>query len=310
MLHTVLRPGDRVDQFDVVEPLGQGGYSASYLARDRGSGERVVLKFPMPDAVDDPGSAARFRREALIADKLRHPNIQHAARADVEHDAPYLALEYVEGRSLRAWLASADPPSMVRSVEIAAQIAAAMAYAHAHDVYHRDLKPENVIVLPDGTVKVIDFGSARMAGLRRLTFRVRGETSGTPDYMAPEQVEGGRGDARTDIYALGAILYELLTGRPPFEGDNPNAVMYQQLHADAPPPSRLRSGIPPALEQIVLRALRKRPSERYQRAEDLRRDLLAVQTSLAGGDAEQPEPPESGPADGWTARLAQRFRRA
>lgn len=308
MLLTALRPGDRIDQFDVVEPLGQGGCGASYLARDRATGERVVLKFPTTGSYEDSGAAARFRREALIAQRLRHRNIQRAARAAVDRDASYLALEYVEGRSLRAWMESADPPTLAESLDLAAQIAAAMAYAHAHDVYHRDLKPENVIVLPDGTAKVIDFGSARMAGLRRLTFRIRGETTGTPDYMAPEQVEGGRGDARTDIYALGVVLYELLTGVVPFEGDNPNAVMYQQVHATPPPPSRVRPELPPWLDAVVMRALQKRPADRYQSAEEFRQRLVTAARASGAPDEDAAQPPPA--VNGWTSRIIQRLRRA
>jgi serine/threonine-protein kinase len=299
----VLNPGDRVDQFEVLRPLGQGGSSASYLARDRTTGERVVLKFPAPGIAEDASAASRFQREAEIARRLRHPNIQGAARASTERDAAYLALEYIEGRSLRAWLESDTPPTLEQSVEIALQIARAMAYAHGRDVYHRDLKPENVIVLPDGTIKVIDFGSARMAGLRRLTFRLRGEASGTPDYMAPEQVQGGRGDARTDIYALGAMLYELLTGRVPFEGDNPQAVMFQQINSEPPLPTRFNPRISPALEAIVLRALRKRPADRYQSADELARDLAAFR------DTGEAHVAGVRPQGRWTARVVQRLRR-
>ena len=300
----MLSPGDRVDQFEVLGPLGQGGASASFLARDRVTGERVVLKFPTPGVTDDASAASRFQREAEIARRLRHPNIQSVARSLPNRDAPYLALEYVEGRSLRAWLESAAPPTVEQAVDVAVQIARAMAYAHGRDVFHRDLKPENVIVLPDGTIKVIDFGSARMAGLRRLTFRLRGEASGTPDYMAPEQVQGGRGDARTDIYALGVMLYEMLAGRVPFEGDNPQAVMFQQIHGEPPPPSRFNPRIPPALEAIVLRALRKRPADRYQSADDFARDLSAFRET--GAEAVL----EGRPQPSWTARVAQRLRRS
>jgi eukaryotic-like serine/threonine-protein kinase len=297
-----LQPGDQIDQFTILGPLGQGGTSASFLARDRVSGERVVLKFPSQSAASDPSEEARFRREAVIAQRLRHPNIQHAANAEIDRDAPYLALEYVDGRSLRAWLESDHPPSIDQAVELTLQIARGISYAHAHDVVHRDLKPENVVVLPDCSVKVIDFGSARMVGLRRLTFRVKGEASGTPDYMAPEQVEGGRGDARTDIYALGVMLYELLAGRVPFEGDNPQAVMYQQINAEPAPPSRYNPAVPAELDAVVLRALRKKPGARYQSAADFADDLDAT-------CARTPATPAQFERGGKIARLTQRLRR-
>jgi serine/threonine protein kinase len=269
---SVLPPGSRLDQFEIVRLLGYGIDAVSYLAVDRATGERVVLKLPAESANDAP-AAARFRREAAIIQRLHHPNIQGAARSPVARDASYIALEYVDGRSLRDWLESDEPPTVADVVNIGVQIALALQYAHEHGVVHRDLKPENVIVLPSGQVKLIDFGNARMQGMRRLTWRVRGEAAGTPDYMAPEQVEGGRGDPRTDIYALGVLLFELLSGRVPFEGDNANAVMYQQVHSEPPGLGELRPGIPAGLQAIVARALRKRPDERYQRAADLAHDL-------------------------------------
>jgi len=268
-----LSPGDQLDQFEIVRPLGHGIDGVSYLAVDRGSGERVVLKLPA-DAANDAPAAARFRRETAIIRRLHHPNIQGATRSPVARDTGYIALEYVDGRSLRDWLESDTPPTLNDAVNIGVQIAVALQYAHEHGVVHRDLKPENVIVLPNGQVKLIDFGNARVQGMRRLTWRVRGEAAGTPDYMAPEQVEGGRGDPRTDIYALGVLLFELLCGRVPFEGDNANAVMYQQVHREPPALAELRPGLPAGLQAIVARALRKRPDERYQRAADLAHDLL------------------------------------
>ncbi len=272
-LSSVLSPGSRLDQFEIVRVLGHGLDAVSYLGVDRSTGERVVLKLPV-DAAQDPLAAARFRREAAIIQRLHHPNIQGAARSPLARDAGYIALEYVDGRSLRDWLESDTPPTVADAVNIGVQIALALQHAHERGVVHRDLKPENVIVLPSGQVKLIDFGNARMRGMRRLTWRVRGEAAGTPDYMAPEQVEGGRGDARTDIYALGVLLFELLGGRVPFEGDNANAVMYQQVHSEPPSLGELRPGLPAGLQAIVARALRKRPDERYQAAADLARDLL------------------------------------
>mgnify|MGYP001480328791 CR=1 FL=1 len=269
-----LRPGDRIDQFEIRQILGHGLYAVSYLAVDGGSGERVVLKVPAPATIANADSAARFLREASVVQRLHHPNIQGAAHASVARDAGYIALEYSDGRPLREWLDADSPPSVAGAVSVAAQIALALQYAHEHGVVHRDLKPENVIALPGGQVKLIDFGNARLQGMRRLTWRVRGDAAGTPDYMAPEQVEGARGDARTDIYALGVMLFELLSGRVPFEGDNANAVMYQQVHSEPPALGQLRAGIPPGLQTIVSRALRKRPDDRYQHAADLARDLL------------------------------------
>jgi serine/threonine-protein kinase len=298
-----LQPGDRVDQFEVLHGLGQGLYAASYLALDRATGERVVLKVPAPSAAANSDAAARFRREASIAQRLNHPNIQSAARSQIPRDAGYIALEYVEGRSLREWLEADGCLAISDAVNVAVQIALALHYAHDHGVVHRDLKPENVIVLPTGQVKLIDFGNARLQGMRRLTWRVRGEAAGTPDYMAPEQVEGARGDARTDVYALGVLLFELLCGRVPFTGDNANAVMYQQVHADPPAVSRYRPDIPDGLEAIVARALRKRPDERYQRAAEMAWDLQHYDR-LAEPGRRTPAP---GSSHTWGRRLARRL---
>ncbi|HLZ72993.1 MAG TPA: serine/threonine-protein kinase [Dehalococcoidia bacterium] len=297
------RPGDRIDQFEIVRLLGHGLYAASYLAVDRGSGERVVLKLPIPATIADPSSAARFRREASIVQRLRHANIQGAAHADLPRDAGYIALEYVDGRPLRDWLESDAPPTVAEAVNIAVQVALALQYAHEHGVVHRDLKPENILVLPNGRVKLIDFGNARLQGMRRLTWRVRGDAAGTPDYMAPEQVEGARGDPRTDLYALGVLLFELLSGRVPFDGDNANAVMYQQVHSDPPSLDRFRPGIPPVLQAIVSRALRKRPDDRYQHAADFARDLLNYDGPAEAG---RRAAADGAPAT-WLRRIARRL---
>jgi serine/threonine protein kinase len=158
-------------------------------------------------------------------------------------------------------------------VDIATQLAAAMAHAHAQGISHRDLKPENVLVTPDGRVVVTDFGIALMAGARRLTWRWLTSTMGTPDYMAPEQVEGKRGDARTDVYAMGIMLFEMLTGRVPWEGDNPLAVMAQHVNAPLPSLREIDPNIPAPLEAIVTKCLRKNPDERYADSGELHADL-------------------------------------
>jgi serine/threonine-protein kinase len=299
----VLGPGERLDQFEVVRVLGQGAYATTYLARDTLSGERVVLKLPVENSTATAETAARFAREAAIARRLRHPNLQGAAHALTPHGCPYLALEYVEGESLRQRLESGPPLSPTVAVGIGVQVAAGLAYAHAQGVVHRDLKPENILITSEGIAKIIDFGSARLLTGRRLTWRVRGETAGTPDYMAPEQVEGRRGDARTDVYALGVILYELVTGQVPFDGDNANAVMYQQLNAAPRPPSQLRPDLPAGLEAVIMKAMAKRPADRYQDAEATRRDL----EEFAGAEA-RPDAAPPGTAEPWSARLARRLR--
>jgi len=284
----MLRPGDSQNQFTVIRTLGRGIYATTYLAQAVGTGEQVVLKCLNETTAADPRCRAQFKREAAIAHRLRHRNIQGVARSNARPDGPCLALEYVPGRSLREWLASDKPPSLAEAIDVAIAIAVALDYAHRHHVIHRDLKPENVLVLPDGNIKVIDFGNARVSGARGLVQSGRGETAGTPDYMAPEQIEGKPGDERTDIYALGVMLYELVTGRAPFMGDNANAVMYQQIHADPAPPSTVRPGIAAGLEQIIVTAMRKRPDQRYQHAAEMRRELRALASQAV---AERPLAP-------------------
>ncbi len=268
-----LGEGAEVDHYRVVRRLGEGGFSEAYEAVDVRSNQRVVLKLPSLSIIGDPQTFERFRREMAIAKRLDHPHIQRSLDLGESRSRPYLVLEYVEGETLRAHVRGRLPLSVDEAVDYGRQLAGALAYAHAHGVAHRDLKPENVLVTSDGQLKLFDFGIALMAGARRVTWRWMNDGLGTPDYMAPEQIEGRRGDARTDIYALGVMLYELLAGQTPFTGDNPLAVMSQAMH-DTPFPLHKRNGaVPPPLEAVVHKAMRKSAEERYQSAEDMLHDL-------------------------------------
>jgi len=296
----VLRPGDLLDQFEILRPLGQGAYTLTWLARDTQTGEQVAIKRISPRSENDPAAAARLRREATISRRLTHPGIQHAARSAAPANGDYIALEYVEGQSLRDWLNEHGRASILEAIEIVGLLASALSYAHGRGVVHRDVKPENVVMLPDGSLKIIDFGSALLEGSPRLGRQASGEAGGTPDYMAPEQIEGKRGDRRTDIYALGILLYELLAGRVPFQGDNANAVMYQQVHSEPDPISASRPDVPPDLEAVAALALRKAPDERYQSADD----MLAGIGRLEGADG---APNNHIRAGQWQTRLAKRL---
>jgi len=185
----------------------------------------------------------------------------------------YLVLEFVDGTLLREHLRQNAPLPVAEAIGIAVQLANALEYCHAQGVVHRDLKPENILVEQDGTVKLVDFGIALLQGARRLTFRRLTTGFGTPDYMAPEQVQGERGDARTDLYAVGIMLYEMLTGEVPYQGDSPLAVMSQRVNTDAPLLRRKRPDLPPQPEAVVWRALRREPGERYASMAELRHDL-------------------------------------
>jgi len=263
------------DRYEILETLGQGGMGETYKARDRATGQLVVLKMPYASMIGDPSTYSRYERELAIGKKLDHPGIQRflgSGRLD-DSVAPYVVFEYIEGQSLRDYLANRAPLEPATATDLASQLADMLEYVHRHGVVHRDLKPENLLVTPDGRLKLVDFGVALLRGARRLTFQRLSSEVGTPDYMAPEQVQGERGDARTDIYALGVILYEMLTGEVPYHGDSPLAVMSQRVTTDAPLVRRARPDVPPALEAIVYRALRREPDERYQSMAAVRHDL-------------------------------------
>jgi serine/threonine protein kinase len=268
-----LGEGAQVDHYRIVRRLGQGGFSEAYEAIDERSGGRVVLKLPSLAIIGDPQTFERFRREMAIARKLDHPGIQRSLDLGESRSRPYLVLEYIEGETLRSHLRGRLPLPVDEAVGYGRQLAAALAHAHARGVAHRDLKPENVLFTEDGTLKLFDFGIALMAGARRVTWRWLNDRMGTPDYMAPEQIQGHRGDRRTDIYALGVMLYELLAGQVPFTGDNPLAVMSQAVHDAAVPLHQRNPRVPPPLEAVVHKAMRKDPKERYESAGLMLHDL-------------------------------------
>src|SRR3984893_9976588 len=262
-------------KYEILETLGHGGMNDAFKARDRETGRLVVLKVPFASLIGDPSTFSRYQRELEIGKRLHHPNIQQLVE-DGRLDggiAPYLVLEFVDGTLLREYLREHAPLSVDEAVNMTAQLAGALQYCHEAGVVHRDLKPENVLIEQDGTVKLVDFGIALLKGARRLTFRRLSTGFGTPDYMAPEQVQGDRGDARTDIYATGVMLYEMLIGQVPYQGDSPLAVMSQRVTTDAPLVRQKRPDLPPQLEAIVWRALRREPAERYASMAELRHDL-------------------------------------
>jgi eukaryotic-like serine/threonine-protein kinase len=275
-MHSVrLAAGQAVGRYDILDLLGEGGMSESYRARDRETGRTVVLKIPFANIIGDPATYSRYQRETEIGRRLVHPHIQQLL--DTGHldasVAPYLVMEYVEGESLRRYLADHAPLPVDEAVELARQLADALEACHAQGIIHRDLKPENVLITPDRQLKLLDFGIALLQGARRLTWSRLSNSVGTPDYMAPEQVRGERGDARTDVYALGTMLFEMLAGKVPYEGDNALAIMNQHVQREAPRVSRWRQDIPPQLAAIVAKAIRRQPGERYQTMAALRHDL-------------------------------------
>jgi eukaryotic-like serine/threonine-protein kinase len=270
-----LAPGQAVGRYDVVDLLGEGGMSESYRARDRETGQTVVLKVPYANIIGDPSTYSRYERETEIGRRLVHPNIQRLLDTGRLEDtvAPYIVWEYVDGESLRQYLSEHAPLPTDEAMDLAHQLASAVDACHQQGIVHRDLKPENVLITPEHQLKLLDFGIALLQGARRLTWSRLSNTVGTPDYMAPEQIRGERGDRRTDIYALGMMLFEMLAGKVAYEGDNALSIMNQHVNQEAPRVKSKRSDVPQQLDAIVAKAIRRNPHERYESVAELLHDL-------------------------------------
>jgi serine/threonine-protein kinase len=267
-------PGQTIDHYEVLELLGEGAYAEIYKARDTSSGDVVVLKCPNPLLFADPGLFQRYQREREIAKTLDHPGVLHSVDDAGNRSEPYVVMEYVDGVNLRQRMREFGGPVPVDlALDWGRQLARTLVYLHQRGIIHRDLKPENVLIDTDGTLKILDFGTALLRGARRLTWRHLSESLGTPDYMSPEQIQGDRGDDRSDVYAVGVMMYEWLTGRVPFEGDNWMAVMQGHLQRSPVRIGKLRPDVPAELEAIVLTAMRRYPDHRYPSAQALLDDL-------------------------------------
>jgi serine/threonine-protein kinase len=297
-----LEPGQKLDRYQIVEQLGAGAYAKTYKAIDTTTGETVVLKLADPNLFADPSNFNRYRREAEVAKRLDHPGVQRAVDAGAVRTEPYLVLEYVDGEPLRQRLRRHTSLPVDLAIDWGRQLADTLAYLHSKGIVHRDLKPENVLVTPDNRLVVNDFGTARLAGARRLTWKHLSEALGTPDYMSPEQVQGERGDARSDVYAWGVMMYEMLTGHVPFRGDNSLAVMASHMQGNPKPIRKLRPDVPPALEAVVLHAMRRYPEHRYPSAEAILEDLDRLSTLDPATYDLSPERPMGGMAASDSAR--------
>ena len=263
--------GDRFDQYELEELLARSGMAAIFKAKDTFTGATVALKIPHFQYESDIVFSERFRREEEVGQKLDHPNVVRILKPR-EKSRLYLAMEYIEGRSLRAMMGK-HPMPVEQALALARQVCDALAYLEANGVVHRDIKPENILVTAQGQVKIIDFGIALFEAERRLTWAGLSNTVGTPDYMAPEQIRGRRGDARTDVYALGMLLYELLTCRLPYDSPNPRALMKAKTNEEPRPPAYWVPGFDPRLEAIILRAIERDPRNRYPGAAEMLKDL-------------------------------------
>jgi len=271
-LMTTPEAGDTLDHYRLDRAVARGGMATLYRATDMRDGRAVAIKVPHAEMEADAVLVERFRREQEIGQELDHPGVVKTYAGE-DPSRLYMVVEWVEGRLLRAILNEERRLPIERATDFALQILDALDTMHKHGVVHRDLKPENIMVDEADRIKLIDFGIAMREDARRITFVEMSPTLGTPDYIAPEQVKGQRGDQRSYIYSLGVMLYEMLTGEPPYTGSNPLAVMNERLLHDPEPVGRKRKDVSPQLEEILKRALEREPRNRYQTASEMAWEL-------------------------------------
>jgi serine/threonine protein kinase len=280
--------GDTLDHYRLDQAMAHSGMATLFKATDLRNGRFVAVKIPHTEMEADLVLVERFRREQQIGLELDHPGIVKAFAAE-DASRLYMVIEWVDGRLLRAIMNEVHQLPIEKATEYAAQILDALDTMHKHGVVHRDLKPENIMVDTHGRIKLIDFGIAMREDARRITFVEMSPMLGTPDYISPEQVKGMRGDHRSDIYSLGIMLYEMLTGEPPFAGPNPLAVMNERLMHDPRPASEQRPELTAALEEILNRALVRDPRQRYQAASEMQWDLQHQELVAVEISAHQPK---------------------
>ncbi|AVL99182.1 Stk1 family PASTA domain-containing Ser/Thr kinase [Gordonia iterans] len=277
------------DRYELGETLGFGGMSEVQFARDLLLHRDVAIKILRPDLARDPMFYLRFRREAQNAAKLNHPTIVQVfdtGEADTpDGPLPFIVMEYVDGETLRDILRSDGPIPQRQAMTWMADVAAAMDFSHRAGIVHRDMKPANVMIDHQGAVKVMDFGIARAMDDTSATMTQTSAVMGTAQYLSPEQARGIKVDPRSDIYSMGCVLFELITGEPPFTGDSPIAVAHQHVHEDPRRPSQVNPDVSPELDSVVMKAMSKNPANRYQTSAEFRSDLIKV---LAGGKPSAP----------------------
>jgi serine/threonine-protein kinase len=266
-----IEAGSQIDSYRIEAPVARSGMASIFRATDLRDNRVVALKIPHPDMEADPILFDRFQREAGIGEKLNHPKVMRVY-GDDKRSRIYMVMEWCEGRLLRHILGQGRI-THERAIRIATGVLDALDYIHSNGVVHRDLKPENIMVDEQDNIKLIDFGIASDSAARRLTYANFTATLGTPDYISPEQVKGKRGDGRSDVYAVGVILYEMLSGKLPFTGPSPMAAMNERLLNHPTPPSVADPTISPELQEVLYRALERDPRNRYASARDFQWDL-------------------------------------
>jgi serine/threonine protein kinase len=295
-------PGDVLDgRFLITEILSKSGMGTIFKAEDKLNNNRfVALKVPHFQYESDPNFYSRFQREERIGLELNHPFILKFV-AVKDKSRPYIVTEYLKGCTLEHMLKAMRPLPEKDALKIAGLICEAVQHMHDHGIVHRDLKPQNVMICCDGTIRIMDFGIARDEVARRITRVGNSHSMGTPDYMAPEQVKGKRSDKRTDIYNLGALLYEMLTGVIPFQNDNPWAALNARVTGDPVAPRKVNPELTAQAEEIVLRALQRDPSDRYSSAVAMKAEIDTVDQVRVTGLADRLQEPTV-----WAPRLFQR----
>jgi serine/threonine-protein kinase len=270
--HTEVEVGDILDHYRVDALVAETGMTTIFRATDKETGRLVAIKVPHASMEVDPVFSERFKREEEIGTSMHHPNVMQIFPHQ-DHSRSFMVMEWVPGKLLRTILNEQGKLPSDRAIRITVGILHALEYIHNHGVVHRDLKPENIMVDEQDHIKLIDFGIASKEGAKRLTYTGYTQALGTPDYISPEQVKGKRGDARSDLYSLGVMLYEMLTGKTPFSGPSPLAVMNDRLMNHPLPPREANPAITPALQEVLYRALERDPHNRYPTAHAFAWDL-------------------------------------
>ncbi|MDR1247294.1 MAG: Stk1 family PASTA domain-containing Ser/Thr kinase [Clostridiales Family XIII bacterium] len=274
-------------RYEIVEKIGDGGMAVVYRGRDRLLNRFVAIKVLRPEYTKDFAFVDNFRKESQAAARLNHPNIVSVYDVGKEENIHYIVMELVEGRTLSDLIAAEAPLDYKRAISIAKQVASALTMAHKNNIIHRDVKPHNILIMPDGNVKITDFGIARAVSDATIVKNAGEGVMGSVHYFSPEQARGGYVDEKSDIYSLGIVLYEMLVGKVPFDAENPVAVAVMHMNDKPTPPSQLVSGVPPGLEQIVMKAVEKYQINRFKSAEDVYEALDNV--NFVTGIIENPE---------------------